>query len=306
MRNNLILKHPSAKNRQKRKLKLAFEELEREMAAIGRHEQLMYKGGGSGSSGFDSSGFTIEGFVDYMRQNGFVVTQDSNGNYYSEGYLVMDPVMVYASYGGSGWNGSSGSGYYYYGDSGYNSGTGGDGGGGGYFSALYTSYFQTYGPQPVPTPEAGRGPWTRDSDGNIVAIPSDTYIIYEKYDISLYMQQVTLTTTGGDVIAYKVLSASDLNGNVLPLDEKYMANCYGSAFADGDYWFIDNEATQFDEFTGFTTMLSSYYESTTNLTEASLAIVYVGSQFSHAGQYNPTTGAFHGKGGGKRNKGLGQ
>ncbi|SDD47616.1 hypothetical protein [Niabella drilacis] len=193
MRNDLILKHPPAKNRQKRKLKLAFEELEREMAAIGRHEQLMYKGGGSGSSGFDSSGFTIEGFVYYMQQNGFVVTQDSNGNYYSEGYLVMDPVVVYASYGGSGWNGSSGSGYYYYGDSGYNSGTGGDGGGWSYFGAVYTSYFQTYGPTPTNN-------WAQVQYSMNFDLPANTAVSSDPSDLpsGFHLTNGTIYKDGGD------------------------------------------------------------------------------------------------------------
>jgi|GEM_PF-6110526 len=44
-------------------------------------------------------------------------------------------------------------------------------------------------------------------------------------------------------------------------------------------------------------MLDLYYESTTNLSLASVAVIYVGNAFSHAGRYDPTTGKFYGKGG---------
>src|SRR5690606_36476308 len=71
----------------KSKLKLAFDELEKELTLITQSE-LMHLMGGTGSS--YSSGLSAESsigdVVNYFTVMGFSFTQDSSGNYYMNGY----------------------------------------------------------------------------------------------------------------------------------------------------------------------------------------------------------------------------
>jgi len=235
MQNELTLK-PG----RRQKLKLSFEQLEREMELDGNilstPMDLSAIAGGS----------TIDDYIAYFQSLGFTFAQDANGNYYSGSYMWLDPVRVTAHRrSGSGYgSGSYVSAWDYqaaldlWGEPGY-----GGGGGGG---TTPTS----------PNVNGNTDPFNRDANGNIIADPSDTYFLYEgyysKFGVKLYMKQVTLHTISGDVIAYEVVNVLDSQGNYVTVDEKYKANCYGAAFADGKYWLnVDNTATQIDESAGF-------------------------------------------------------
>ena len=49
---------------------------------------------------------SIKDYLAYFHSQGFVFTQDQNGNYYSGSYMWLDPVTVTTNirYGGKGYN----------------------------------------------------------------------------------------------------------------------------------------------------------------------------------------------------------
>lgn len=175
-------------------------------------------------------------------------------------------------------------GILYSGGSGYYSGSGYTSSGGGSSSNL------------------NNDPFLKNSNGKIIATPTGTYLHQNIGNgLTAYMKQVTLSTTNGQIIAFEVVNVYDLQGNYLTLVAKYKSNCFGFALADGDYWFLDNKATQLDEFAGFQNMIYSNYIECSEQ-EATLVIMYAnfdGSAY-HAGIRNPdgTYTAANGIGGG--------
>ena len=140
------------------------------------------------------------------------------------------------------------------------------------------------------------GPWLRDENGNIIADVTNTAFVYDRYGINIYMREVILHTSKGNVKLYEALNAYDSSGNSISLDDMYQSNCFGYAIAEGKYWFNDNPATSENEINNFDLILDWFYEECSS-GEASIAVITNGGSAYHAGQYNSATGQFSAKGG---------
>ncbi|WP_285056622.1 hypothetical protein [Pedobacter ginsengisoli] len=256
----------------KRKLKLAFDQLEKELAVIPQTELSFILGGnGSGSSG--SSGLTwnssVDEVVDYLQDQGFPMSQDSSGNYYfsgTSGAIMLDEVVIVgqapSSSGSSGSSGFNYSGYFSSGNS---------------ILDYYTAYFAAHGysftptgggnyvytPPPPPPPASNDDPWKKDASGKIIKTPTgrtlpdnilpDVTINGEK----MTFREVTIKTADGDEItAYEVTEVRDSNGNLITIEDRHKSNCTGFAFANGEVWIFDSDLPG-DETTAFNDVLTS-------------------------------------------------
>lgn len=259
----------------KRKLKLAFDQLEKELAVIPQTELSFILGGnGSGSSG--STGLTwnssVDEVVDYLQDQGFPMSQDSSGNYYfsgTSGAIMLDEVVIVghapSSGGSSGTSGASGFNYSGYFSSGNN------------IMDYYTAYFASYGyyftatgggnyvyTPPAPPPTATNDdPWKKDANGNIIKTPTgrtlpdgsqpDVTVNGEK----MIFREVTIETEDGtEITAYEVIEVRDSEGNLKTIEDRHKSNCSGLAFADGEVWIFDSDLPG-DETASFSNMLNS-------------------------------------------------
>ncbi len=297
----------------KKKLKLAFAQLEHELMTIDTADELKSIKGG----------FTTDDVINYFTNIGFQFSQDSSGNYSAWG-LHQDPatsIMVQEitgpgrqwmelawqrnrdpnaphyggtlsgitvvgsgnSSGGSGdWPPSGDSGDTGWNDSGdYSSGWDYGSMNGSYdfnyFLDMYTSLTSSSYSDYTPTPPADPydGPFKRDANGNIIATNTGNTIMYDAGSVQLEMQPVIMKTKDGtDVIGYKVVEACDVNGNPVPLTDNLKSNCFGYATAGGEYWFFDNPATGgVNEGAAYDAVISSMYEQC-SAADATLAVVY--------------------------------
>lgn len=129
----------------KSKLKLALDELEKELTIITQSElaQLMGGTGSSYSSGLSAES-SIGDVVNYFTAMGFSFTQDSSGNYYMNGYangstgsisngILIEAVSVVGYVTSTGW-GEASTGDEYWWSTGFNG-----------YELAYLGLFQSYG-----------------------------------------------------------------------------------------------------------------------------------------------------------------
>lgn len=287
----------------KKKLRLALDELDRELSAISQAESYYILGGSS--SGL-SSGSSMGEVVNYFTGLGMTFTQDSNGNYFfgsthtTGATIMIDEVVVYANSSGSSGGVSVESAFVNYFEQFGFVFSGGGGGGGSY--QIFYSYLGHDN-------KNDNDPWLRDTYGNIVTVnppvwPPEMFEL--GYDgITLNMEKVYLKMADGtDVTAFKVVSVYD-NNVTRPPTIAERSNCFGLAFADGEYWFWDPTSTvSNDEFADFAGILgpsnsNSIYEECSK-SEATMAVIYSDTGLTnpyHAGLYDPVTDTYIAKGG---------
>ncbi|GGH11858.1 hypothetical protein FAZ19_00120 [Sphingobacterium alkalisoli] len=102
------------------KVKLAFDELEKELTIITQAElaQLMGGNGSSYSSGLTAQS-SVEDVVNYFSAMGFTFTQDSSGNYFLGGAIKIEEVTVVGYSTGYNMDDNGGSGFEF-GSTGFN------------------------------------------------------------------------------------------------------------------------------------------------------------------------------------------
>ncbi|GGH11876.1 hypothetical protein FAZ19_00110 [Sphingobacterium alkalisoli] len=283
----------------RKKLKLAFEELEKELTIITQAELMQLMGGNGSGLSADAS---VEEVASYLHDIGVPLTQDSSGNYYfsSSGNSIMIEEVVVMGYS-TGMN-SSGDG-----QSGYSSGINGEM----TSTDMVVAYLQSYGfafsfnngsyTYYSPNDNNNSNPndrWQRDPNGNIVATPTGRTTTFPEGENSTvnglifeYKEMELLAKNGQKYIVYETTSVWDTNtGQFLPLDAQYQSNCFGLAVADGNYYFWDDTSTTTNEFS-FESYKNAFFEETTSYDpNASLAVIYSGDYAIHAGTYGMTQG----------------
>src|SRR5690606_14212457 len=221
------------------KLKLAFDELEKELTIITQSELMQLMGG-------TDSGYDIDAVLGQIASDliamGFPLTE-SSGNYYfnsSGNGIMLEAVEVYAY--STGMN-SSGDGH-----SGYSSGLGGGDGPldmvigylknmGFSFSYSNGSYSYHNNNNNNSSSNSSSDPWKRDSNQNIIAERTQTPAFqYNTYGIAMTMEEFELTLKDNTTKkAYKVTSVVDpVTGLPRNATEAEKANCLGFALTDGD------------------------------------------------------------------------
>lgn len=117
-----------------KRLKLAFDELEKELTIITQTElaQLMGGNGSSSSSGLTAES-SIHDVVNYFTAMGFEFTQDSSGNYFLDGNVKVKNPNEVGFHSGYSWEDSGGSGDEYW-STGFNG-----------YELGYVNYFESYG-----------------------------------------------------------------------------------------------------------------------------------------------------------------
>ena len=299
----------------RRELKLAFDELEKELLIIPPDDLFRFMGGFStGSSSGGSSGLSadasIDEVVDYLRDIGMEFSEDSSGNYYfkpndsSGNSIRLDTVTVTGFYstGSSGsWDGGG------TGASGFNSlldmTVAYLGGYGHVFTGSNSNY--TYVPNYTSNPintEPG-DPWKRDENGDLVVTQTNItetkdYIgsLDSRMDkVKLNMKQVIVKgKMNEDVIAYEVVSYVNANGvTITDVPDKYKSNCHG--FAMGLNLWIDDpynpNAQNVDtihEDASFQKMMNMNYAS--DSLYSNVVSFYNGNTLAHTIRRDPITG----------------
>ncbi|WP_294347377.1 hypothetical protein [uncultured Sphingobacterium sp.] len=303
----------------RKELKLAFDELEKELLVIPPDDLFRFMGGFStGSSSSGSSGLSadasIDEVVDYLKDTGMSFTQDSSGNYYfnptdSSGTSIrLDEVVVTGFYS----TGSSGS-----------WDTGGTGASG--FNSnldMYIAYLGGYGHQfsggngsytYIPSGSSGGtttnpstggsqpgDPFKRENGQLVITSTGKTTDIDYIYvddpfdDVILNFEEVNIKDkNGNDVLAYRVVSyQTDADGpKYTDIPDKYKRNCHGSALGV-DLWFNDIydpnlRDVNVQEDQGFRTMMNGY---TSNSSDSNVISFYTGSLLTHSVKRDPSTG----------------
>lgn len=274
----------------KRKLKLAFEQLESELSVISHDELFSILGGYDYSSGISDS--NMESLVNYFTSLGMQISEDANGYYLTGGSIRLNTVDVFGYRSGYidnslGWEQFkddfiayvSGFGHHF---------TMNDTGGGGYSYDGYNA------------PNDG-DPWNRLENGKIKAEPTTSVkFIYNDYGNNMLMQEVELYAGDQKVKAYKVISVLDpVTGERRPPLSNEMSNCLGYAIADGDYWILDNPTTPSVDEGNLSSIINTLYTPQTSKDSDShiVAIYDESGDIVHAGIYDPSSGTYSAKGG---------
>ena len=135
-------------------------------------------------------------------------------------------------------------------------------------------------------------PWKYDTNGEIEAVTTGQTMTQNFGNVKMVFEEVILKTESTllpEVTVYRTIDVRDLNtNNTLPLEDKYLSNCFGYALAGGDYYFLDNPNTSTDEFTELDRVLNEFFEETdANDPEAELAVVFTDDDVPyHAGRYD--------------------
>ncbi|OOG20038.1 hypothetical protein BWD42_09200 [Sphingobacterium sp. CZ-UAM] len=283
----------------KRKTKLVFAELERELSIIPHYQMLSILGGGSVD--------TIDQVVQWASDMGIPFTVNGQSQYTdSNGNILLSPVDVYS------WANNQNTGHNPYSTTTIPPAIPHEED----IKRSYIQYFESLGYEMIQNEDGSyycasapyqpdHDPWQR-VNGEIVATRTQAPpFVYNGYNIAMNMEEYTLKTTNNENIkVYKVASVVDpITGQLRPPTEAESANCIGFALTGtSDYWIVDNPQTpqnQSDEGRITTTFLESTlgYERTTNKSEASFVAVFNNGEVIHAGIVDKLTGTYSAKGG---------
>lgn len=86
-----------------------------------------------------------------------------------------------------------------------------------------------------------------------------------------------MTIDGTDVIAYRVIEVKEGNSILSQIPERFMSNCHGFAFADGQLWFNDPWHTPgYDETSKLMELIKSntVYKPATGVSDADIAVIW--------------------------------
>ncbi|WP_196939336.1 hypothetical protein [Sphingobacterium pedocola] len=307
-----------------KRLKLNLDQLGQELEMLDLEHLHSIKGGTGSYGGYNS----WEELWAAM-QNGYVPPE---GEYNPGGYgdygnfggygdpnnpIEIPGVDIGGGYGGyfdddwddwTPWGPGGYGGYYEGGYGGYHNGGYGTGGYGNYGNyGAYGGYGDYGGYYPGGgggnngnTGQSNTGdPWVRDSDGNIVATPTDRITFFPTGEDSTVnglifeYREMELTDKNGEkYIVYETVSIWDTNtGQFLSIEDSYQSNCFGFAVADGQYYFWDDTSTTTKNEFSFEAYKNAFYEETSSFDpNASIAVVYSGDYAIHAGKYDMSQG----------------
>lgn len=283
----------------RRKNKLVFAELEKELSIIHHYQMLSIVGGGNVD--------TIEDVVRWAQSMGIPFTVDGQNQYKdSNGNILLSPVDVYA------WatdfqnpNPNPGpkptttlqpivptdddimrSYALYFGSMGFN--------------VVQDDEGNYYCTNPAPN-----DPWKRVNGELVETRTQEPAFTYSDYGINMTMEEYNIRTAKNENVSlYKVSSVIDpITGQPRAATVAESGNCLGYALTGKTgYWILDNPNTptyQSDEgkITDTFLTLKLGYQSTTNKSEATLVIVYDSdNEAIHAGIVN-SDGTYSAKGG---------
>ena len=143
------------------------------------------------------------------------------------------------------------------------------------------------------------GPWKRDSKGKIIATPTNRMTHNNDYpNTTLIMTEHKIEANDGTKITvYRVDTVVDTKTGEhrLPTQAE-KSNCFGLAFADGNYWMgVDDKLTpNINEGNDLEKLIDKFYEKTVER-DATVVLVDNGTIY-HAGIINDD-GTYTGKGG---------
>lgn len=289
------------KKQMKRKTKLVFTELERELSIIPHHQMLNILGGGSVD--------TIDQVVQWASDMGIPFTVNGQSQYTdSNGNILLSPVDVYS------WANNQNTGHNPYSTTTIPPAFPHEED----IKRSYVQYFESLGYEMIQNEDGSYycasapyqpnyDPWKRDANGNIQASRTTTEVsVYDVYGDNALLEEYELTAhDGSKITAYKVIGIKDrITGAVRPANDNEKSNCIGYALAGGDYMFADNLATPQSE--GNITrgdFASKFGYIECNKEDADVVMVYTGtgssSYVTHAGIVNPD-GTYDAKGGGSQ------
>ncbi|MGV3763651.1 hypothetical protein [Parapedobacter sp.] len=125
---------------------------------------------------------------------------------------------------------------------------------------------------------------------------------YSYYGDNLVLEKYLFTGADGQTtVVHKAVGVRDQFGQIIrdpitqefipPSDLNAISNCLGYALMDGEYIVLDINEDIIEEKFGYVRCDKS---------QASLVVIYNGSEVSHAGAYNPSTDTYDAKGGGSQ------
>ncbi|MEN5436597.1 hypothetical protein ABE545_23400 [Sphingobacterium faecium] len=294
----------------KKKLKLAFEELERELALVSDVELVQVVGGFSSGNNAGLINHSFEDSVDFLTDPGTGTNIESEQDLFYGSKIALNETTFNAylnnyttssssssgSSGGYGSTGLSSTGYYL--DEVIINSTGSTSTGHGYdhFSSGNqngSGYNYSTGNGSTGSGSAG-GDWGPGSGSPTIPanpnIPNDpwkqaiytnktTEITYGENGHTLYFKEVKLVSeNGNDILALEVYKVVDnkTNTQLSTIPDDFKSNCSGLAFTGGKYWITDALNSAHNEIAKFENMLNSntLYSQVNGSTIANVAVIW--------------------------------